>query len=203
MTDYTPNVTDLALYFSDDNGDLAGRWVPSAVYTTTSLEAQPAWGRADLMEQPVDGGVFYVVNLTKLLGPGSPINAKPKPAPAPPTPAAKDLVVVAPDSTGKTAGIAYLVPRAVYTNTNQCPPIAGDAAATIIGMATNQGVILANIPKASNISGWTCYLLSLVSLRSGALPGLDANDKTHYFAELAHKLNITKLDRKPYPPTGK
>jgi hypothetical protein len=184
---FSPSVNDLALYFGEDTGgsgycDTAnGCWVPHDVYTASSrkIAFNPSWTMADLLECHVNGGpdVFYVVNLSKLLDPGVP-PAGPGGAPplaprasAPPpvaglNPGAKDLVIIPPEDDKN----AYLVKHVDYANRTICPPFAQNAtAAQIIVGALNLGVVLANIPKETNLIGWGCFMLSLISLRSGAV----------------------------------
>jgi len=179
---FEPDVLSLALYFADDQGELSRHWLPSEVYQRETIAFNPAWKNADLFEEPVNDGVAYVANLSRLIGPGE----DPVP-PVPPHPAikalgAKDLVIIPfgrPDT-------AYLVHRNVYSDPNICPPIKEDEDTGGIDlMALNQGVVLANLPTANGSgAGWTCYLLSLISLKSGALKGLDVNDKAKYFQKL-------------------
>jgi hypothetical protein len=227
MADYEPTVRDLALYFRDDTNQVRSCWVSEAVYTQTAIPMDPIWQNADLYEPPTeDGEVCYVVNLSRLLGPGK--GPVPGPGPGPgPSPArtkpkvkaqakvkpqarvrakakgkaatqaasagagAKDLVVIPSDA----PGAAYVVPRAVYTDPLQCPSIGlHPDSADLDFMALNEGVVLANLPKASSPSGWTCYLLSLLSLKSGAVQGLNLEDKASYFQELEQSLQPL-LDR--------
>ena len=185
MAHFDPSVLDLALYFADDNGKLASCWVPNAIYTQQPCAMEPAWKMGDLLEVELSAGtVHYVLNLSRLITPGV--------GPLPPSfgmagalaalavPGPKDLVIVPPDDPNQ----ACVVPRAVYTDPTKCPPIGKDQdSADLDFLALNQGVVLANLPKVTTPSGWTCFLLSLVSLRSGALPGVPGLDKNAYFTK--------------------
>ncbi|MEI9936869.1 MAG: hypothetical protein WDO69_06575 [Pseudomonadota bacterium] len=182
-TPFSPDVLSLALYFSDDDGGLSRHWLPSEVYQRETIALNPTWNNADLYEEPINGSVAYVANLSRLIGPGEDL-LPPGPPPHPSIKGlgAKDLVIIPfakPDT-------AYLVQRNVYSDPNLCPPIVEDEDTGAIDMmALNQGVILANLPTAQGTgAGWTCYLLSLISLRSGALSGLDVKDKAKYFQAL-------------------
>jgi hypothetical protein len=188
MAAYTPNVDDLAIFFLDNDGQATGTWVSYNDYTATALPGlQPGWASADLYEQGLDaGGVCYVANLAKLLYPAQPAKiAHPArlaaQAEAGKGPASNDLVVIPYDNAGK----AYLVPRAVYT---ACPVVQGPSTSTILGMALSLGVVFANLPKSTNSIGWSCYLLSLISLRSGARQAPDSTtNKIDFFAKLRTK----------------
>jgi hypothetical protein len=184
---FTPTVYDLALYFSDDSGQLAAHWVPSAIYKAEAYgKPEPIWKMADFIEAPVDrGGFCYVANLSKLLLPSAEKSPPVKASITGLRPKEKDLVIVPPDE----PDMAYVVRRDVYVDTDKCPEVGRDPTASDLNfMALNQGVILANVPKPTNCSGWTCYLLSLLSLKSGALPGGEGQDKTTHFAALREKM---------------
>ena len=205
MADYSPNVNDLALYFANDQGTISSCWISYDVYKATKLQpASDSWKMADLLESTVpgtDSDVFYVVNLSRLLGPGEPTpvnNILPSPAgeaaaaqgasattaAAVPQPVASDLVIIPYDDPDN----AYLVPRTVYTDPNTCHPLDDNpSSAKIIVAAMNMGVVLANIPKATPATGWGCYLLSLISLNSGAVKSStdsSRKDKSTYFGAL-------------------
>jgi hypothetical protein len=80
------------------------------------------------------------------------------------TPKPSDIVVVPHDS--PSAG--YIVPRDVYRG---CQALTDQDIPDVVTMAIEEGVVVANLPKLQ-LDGLTCYLLSLISLRSGALePG--------------------------------
>jgi hypothetical protein len=183
MSSFAPTVEDLALYFADDDGKIAACWVKREVYLRTAIPQKKEWEKATLLEDEDDqAGIFYVLNLSRMIEPGaSPV---PPQFPAPvggAAPGAKDLVIIPHDSP-KTA---LLVPRAVYTDVNTCPRIArSEDTADLDFLALNQGVVVANLPKYSAPYGWTCFLLSLLSLRSGALPGLGTKNKNEYFGTL-------------------
>ena len=59
----------------------------------------------------------------------------------------------------------YLVSRDVYKD---CASLADRDIPDVVTMAIEEGVVVANLPKLQ-LDGITCYLLSLISLRSGAL----------------------------------
>jgi len=191
MPDFNPTVFDLALYFSTDQGDISPCWVPQSVYTAVPCKLDPVWTHADLFEPELEGGAsFYVANLARLQPPGqSPLSASAKPAALPHAnsaePGPKDLVIIP----YGTPNSAFVVKRAVYTDPKHCPKIEENPKSIDIDiMALNQGVVLANMPKASAPAGWTCYLLSLISLKSGAVPGADVTDKAAYHAHVSSKL---------------
>jgi hypothetical protein len=205
MTDFEPSVSDLALYFADDDDEVAAHWVPAGIYKAApSCKIQAAWEMAPLLEHPVGDDVYYVVNFSKLLGPG--IGPVPEPntlaakrtAKKTPkktttksaTPAAKDLVVIPPDDPQH----AYVVRRAVYTDPGKCPEIGhGVNVSDLNFMALNEGAVLCNLPKATNNSGWTCFLLSLLSLKSGQLERFAAaKDKHSYFGSIQDHLQQRK-----------
>jgi len=59
----------------------------------------------------------------------------------------------------------YILPRDVYRD---CLALADQDIPDVVTMAIEEGVVVANLPKLQ-LDGLTCYLLSLISLRSGAL----------------------------------
>jgi len=173
---YTPQVDDLLLFFRDDDGTLAKRLIPHHVYADESRRISldslaPGWKGSVISEQGDEAEPYYVANFARLLAPGtSPF----KPAPrrevgsetdvmvAPKvTPQPSDIVVVPHDS--PNAG--YIVPRDVYRD---CLALADQDIPDVVTMAIEEGVVVANLPKVQ-LDGVTCYLLSLISLRSGAL----------------------------------
>jgi hypothetical protein len=77
------------------------------------------------------------------------------------TPQASDIVVVPHDDPDS----GYLVPREVYKSSTS---LSDQDIPDVVTMAIEEGVVLANLPKLQ-LDGITCYLLSLISLRSGAL----------------------------------
>lgn len=190
MSGFDPSVLDLALYFCGDDNTVSSVWVPPEVYTAQPINMDDVWTRADLYEQPVGSDSFYVLNLSRLLGPGGvPESEKARPGVGAPSrasgsaaePGPRDLVVIPPNDPNH----AYLVKRAVYTDPQYCPPIANDpSSADLDFMALNEGAVLANLPKASAPSGWTCFLLSLLSLKSGAIKGAHIESRIRYFDEL-------------------
>jgi len=180
MDPYTPQVDDLLLFFRDDDGRLAKRLIPHHVYADESRRISldslaPGWKGSVLSEQGNEDEPYYVANFARLLAPGtSPF----KPAPrnkasadgdvmAAPTvtPQPRDIVVVPHDR--PNAG--YIVPRDVYRD---CFALADQDIPDVVTMAIEEGVVVANLPKLQ-LDGFTCYLLSLISLRSGALDAAD------------------------------
>lgn len=175
MDSYTPQVDDLLLFFKDDDGSLAKRLIPHHVYADESrrisLESlSPGWKGSVISEQGDSEQPYYVANFARLLAPGtSPFKPAPRRKPAARvraeapkvTPSYSDIVVVPHDDPES----GYLVSRDVYkaatTLTDQDIP-------DVVTMAIEEGVVLANLPKLQ-LDGLTCYLLSLISLRSGAL----------------------------------
>lgn len=181
---FDPTVFDLALYFCDDAGAIKNCWITKEAYTKTSLAMNPVWLQAVVLDPPTEtgDGSFYVANLSRLLPPGQspvPDGAPPVPATAPPV---KGDIVIIPHDEPKSA---YIITRAEYLTFD---PIERNAKSEDVEiMALNQGVVLANMPKTSAPAGWTCYLLNLISLKSGAVPGVDG-DKSAHNAALDSKL---------------
>jgi hypothetical protein len=173
---YTPQVDDLLLFFRDDDGTLAKRLIPHHVYADEgrriSLDAlSPGFRGSVISEQGDEAEPYYVANFARLLAPGtSPFKPVPRRQPsaevetdaAPKvTPQPSDIVVVPHDN--PNAG--YILPRDVYRD---CLTLADHDIPDAVTMAIEEGVVLANLPKVQ-LDGVTCYLLSLISLRSGAL----------------------------------
>lgn len=175
MDTYTPQVDDLLLFFRDDDGTLAKRLIPHHVYADErrriSLDSlEPGWKGSVISEQGDSEKPYYVANFSRLLTPGtSPFRPRvrrkatsdertvaPKIQPQ-----ASDIVVVPHEDPSS----GYLVPRDVYRAsmalTDQDIP-------DVVTMAIEEGVVIANLPKLQ-LDGASCYLLSLISLRSGAL----------------------------------
>jgi hypothetical protein len=176
MNAYTPQVDDLLLFFRDDDGSLAKRLVPHHVYTDESRRISldslsPGFRGSVISEQGDDADPYYVANFARLLAPGSsPFKPVPRSEPrdehtrqAGPkvTPQPTDIVVVPHDD--PNAG--YILPRGVYRD---CLALTDEDIPDVVTMAIEEGVVIANLPKLQ-LDGITCYLLSLISLRSGAL----------------------------------
>jgi hypothetical protein len=181
-SEFDAQVDDLALFFRDDDGTLGKRWVPHSVYADDQLKLDASrlpsgWKDKLVSEQAVGDGVYYIVNLARLLDPGSsPSRIECVPSEslsdyANSAPGTGDLVIVPWDK----ADDPHLVPRALYRS---CPPIEQQGSSDLIYMALNEGVVLANMPKPADLKGFVCYLLSLVALRSGALDQGEQRDKT-------------------------
>ena len=64
----------------------------------------------------------------------------------------------------------YILPRDV---SRECVALSDQDIPDVVTMAIEEGVVLANLPKLQ-LDGLTCYLLSLISLRSGALDAATA-----------------------------
>jgi len=91
---------------------------------------------------------------------------------------AGDLVVFPPEN----ADACFRVPRAVYEDESLCPTLPPHDIPDLEFMATDEGVVIANVPKVTP-QGCTCILLSLVSLRSEML-----GDKKHNKSEHAQRM---------------
>jgi hypothetical protein len=176
MNSYTPQVDDLLLFFRDDDGTLAKRLVPHHVYADEarriSLDSlAPGFRGSVISEQGEEADPYYVANFARLLAPGSspfkPVRSNTPRADAATstapkvTPRPSDIVVVPHDK--PDAG--YILPRDVYRD---CLALADRDIPDVVTMAIEEGVVVANLPKLQ-LDGITCYLLSLISLRSGAL----------------------------------
>lgn len=180
MDAYTPQVDDLLLFFRDDDGALAKRLIPHHVYADESRRISldslaPGFRGSVISEQGDETEPYYVANFARLLAPGtSPFkparrstpSARPAADTAPKvTPQPSDIVVVPHDN--PNAG--YILPRNVY---RECLALADHDIPDVVTMAIEEGVVVANLPKLQ-LDGVTCYLLSLISLRSGALDRAD------------------------------
>lgn len=176
MNAYTPQVDDLLLFFRDDDGSLAKRLVPHHVYTDESRRISldslsPGFRGSVISEQGDDTEPYYVANFARLLAPGAspfkPVRCSPprdervREAGPKVTPQPSDIVVVPHDD--PNAG--YILPRDIYRD---CLELTDQDIPDVVTMAIEEGVVVANLPKLQ-LDGITCYLLSLISLRSGAL----------------------------------
>jgi len=185
MDTYTPQVDDLLLFFRDDDGTLAKRLIPQHVYADESRRISldslsPGWKGSVISEHGDESEPYYVANFARLLAPGtSPFKPAPRraasarshAAAAPSvTPQPSDIVVVPHDR--PNAG--YIVPRDVYRD---CLALTDQDIPDVVTMAIEEGVVVANLPKVQ-LDGVTCYLLSLISLRSGALEAAGEADQT-------------------------
>jgi hypothetical protein len=166
-------IADIALFFSDDQGQERRCWITEKMYTDDKylLGDTPAEWFGTVVNQ-VGKDPYYVTNLSNLDPPGDPPGDSETHAAAKPAPAKKpaksaptkpgDLVVIPfsdPDH-------AYRIPKSVYEKLPQIDDITG---ADLRFMANTQGVVLANIPKV-DLAGMTCYLLNLRALRKPAKP---------------------------------
>lgn len=174
MDTYTPQVDDLLLFFRDDDGTLAKRLIPHRVYADESRRISldsltPGYSGSVISEQGDAEQPYYVANFSRLLAPGSspfkPAATRKLPAgkaDAPRvTPKENDIIVIPHDDPSS----GYLVSRDVYKD---CAALADRDIPDVVTMAIEEGVVVANLPKLQ-LDGITCYLLSLISLRSGAL----------------------------------
>jgi hypothetical protein len=175
MSDFNAHVDDIALFFAKD-GAPAKRWVPHSVYADPSckLPAEilpPNWNGSVFSQIQCDGGYYYLVNLSLLLDPG----VSPYPTAlgdfrgGPPTPQNGDLVVVPWDRGSE----AYLVKKTRYEDERECPPLVDPTVSDLVYAAIDEGVVVANLPRPGSLVGATCYLLSLISLKSGAIDPKD------------------------------
>jgi hypothetical protein len=175
MDTYTPQVDDLLLFFRDDDGSLAKRLIPHHVYADErrriSLDSlEPGWKGSVISEQGDSDKPYYVANFSRLLTPGtSPFRprarriavAEERAAAPKIQPQSSDIVVVPHDDPSS----GYLVSRDVYRASTA---LTDQDIPDVVTMAIEEGVVVANLPKLQ-LDGATCYLLSLISLRSGAL----------------------------------
>jgi hypothetical protein len=174
MDSYTPQVDDLLLFFRDDDGSLAKRLIPHRVYADESRRISldsltPGFHGSVISEQGDSQQPYYVANFSKLLAPGTspfkPTARRRNPAAradAPRvTPQHSDIIVIPHDDPES----GYLVSRDVYKD---CTALSDADIPDVVTMAIEEGVVVANLPKIQ-LDGVTCYLLSLISLRSGAL----------------------------------
>jgi hypothetical protein len=183
MDSYTPQVDDLLLFFRDDDGTLAKRLIPHRVYADESRRISldsltPGWNSSVISEQGDAEQPYYVANFSRLLAPGTspfkPTARRRNPtartdAPAV-TPKQNDIIVIPHDDPAS----GYLVSREVYKD---CTTLTDQDIPDVVTMAIEEGVVVANLPKIQ-LDGMTCYLLSLISLRSGALeaPATEPSD---------------------------
>lgn len=195
---YQIKVDDLILFFRHgEQGRKPGeqevvvnRLIPHDFYTKPELRVPdagvlPEWRDAVLSEPKVgnyagrqaetrparDGQPdesYCVVNLARLAPPNGPEEgAARRSAPHASgafTPAAGDLVVFPPENPAE----CYRVPREMYVS--QCRQLDNDDIPDLEYMVSDEGVVLANVPKPTP-EGCTCILLNLVSLRSRMLRG--------------------------------
>lgn len=192
---FDPQVNDLALFFANGK-EIGKRWIPYELYSNDETRIDDAqlpagWDASIVAEQSGDSGHYYVANLGRLLPPGALIEEKradqslrerARAGAIKSRQAAKDnkivfkngdLVIVpwTPDGNGKP----HLISRETYME--HCPPIEDPGSSDLTYMAANEGVVLANMPRPVDLKGFTCYLLSLLALRSGALGFTDGGDK--------------------------
>jgi hypothetical protein len=177
---YKIRVDDLILFFRDfdharKEETIVNRLVPHKVYTAAVRKTRmlDSWKDVVLSEPSVPGQDdehYYVANLERLPLPDGEPPEDPEPLPhdfwsgaeKPGVFASGDLVVVPPDEPQSW----FHIPRTtIYEKCRQLP--ARDVS-DIEFMASEEGVVLANIPKVVP-QGCTCILLSLVGLRSGML----------------------------------
>jgi hypothetical protein len=183
-TEYGVQVDDLVLFFGEaqqggdanDKPTVVNRWLPYQFYTAQSLKASPdslpaGWEGTVFMEAKTkDNEVYYFANLSRLVSPLLPEDVKPeRQASGLPdvtkysgSPAAGgDLVVVPYDDPQS----CYRIPKELY---RACPALAEKDIADLDFMAVQEGVLFANVPKVE-LTGISCFLLNLLSLRSSAV----------------------------------
>ncbi len=202
--EYDIRVDDLILFFRrvgpDGKEIILNRLIPHETYTADQLkvpEAQvaPAWKDAVVSEPGIKGHEdqhYYVANLARLIMPDPPAGKRKQNAVKLPTNAGRsslaseDLVVFPPEGTDS----CFRVPREVY---EACPELPANDIPDLEFMASEEGVVLANVPKVTP-QGCSCVLLSLVSLRSGML-----GDKKHNKSEHAKRMpEAFHLGRTPH-----
>jgi hypothetical protein len=187
MNDFQAQVDDLALFFRDDDGSLGMRWLTHSVYTEPQLEMDSTklpegWEGSLVREVSLkEGGSYHIVNLSCLLAPGtrsasrahSPLEAKRIAESVKQTPTNGDIVVIPFDQPNMPV-TPHLIPHDLLRH---LPPIERSTSSDLVFMALDEGVVLANLPKIGDLRGYTCYVLSLVALRSGALPGVGDDNR--------------------------
>lgn len=179
--DINVQVDDLVLFFDNPTGNVSevtNRLVPYVLYTNPELKADSAqlpngWDGCIFMEaKAADGSTYYVANLSRLVAPlvvPDAASLNPRDRALPPVqpgtgkipPSAGDLFIVPYDD----AASCYRVPQTLY---QACEQLGPTDVADMDFMAVHEGVVLANIPKMA-LTGFTCYLLNLLSLRSAQL----------------------------------
>ncbi len=167
-----PNIQidDLILYFESDKDGPVYRLIPEDVYKNERLrlddldEHAPNWQGSILSEvNPNTADEYYVANMSRLIDPSTPgFTHAPSGIEVDELdvagPGAKDLIIIPYDD----ADHGYLITRDLYQNT--LPPIAREDIPDVDFMATEEGVIVANIRKFEQ-TGICCYLLNLTGLR--------------------------------------
>jgi hypothetical protein len=212
MSDQAPDIRidDLILFFrqmgSDGKEIVANRLISHDTYTADQLkvpddEIQPAWKDAVVSEPSTSdaGKSFVVANLSRLVPPDD-LSVKRKrkqvavPASVTKSPiGAGDLLLFPPEN----AEVCFRVPRSLYEDEQVCPSLSKDDIPDLDFMATQEGVVLANVPKITP-QGCTCILLSLVSLRSGMLGDKKA-DKSAHAKHMSEAMQRGYAARKPEP----
>jgi hypothetical protein len=191
---YEIELDDLVLFFrkKTEKGKevIVNRLIPHSLYTQRErlVSPQPGW-KETVLANPLVGKSsktktkddssephYYVANLSRLLPPGvNPARkARSHAATAPKKPSnlsEGDLVVFPPEDPDS----CYLVPRAYYEE--HCKMLHPWDISDLTFMACEEGAVLANVPKVTP-QGCTCMLLSLVTLRSGAITDKSYKDKT-------------------------
>jgi hypothetical protein len=176
---YDIKVDDLILFFrardNDNKEVVVNRLISHRVYTDADrkISIDPSWKDVVLSEPCVpesDDQRFYVVNLARLVPPGDgPVGDVKELPPDFWSDAAEcgtfaegDLVVFPPEDPES----CFHLPRTVVNE--KCPELPSRDISDLEFMASEEGAVLANVPKPVP-QGCTCILLSLVSLRSGML----------------------------------
>jgi len=188
--DYTIRVDDLILFFKDKNETIVNRLISHQTYTAEELRIpkqniKQGWKDAVLSEPGIgnNGNHYHVANLAKLVMPDTPERATHKNPVALPSGtgaadlAPEDIVVIPPENPDE----CFRVPRAIYENETICPALPEREIPDLEFMATEEGVVFANIPKITP-QGCSCVLLSLIGLRSEMLggPGLTKTPYAKY-----------------------
>ncbi len=203
--EYDISVDDLILFFrrvgSDGTETIVNRLIPHETYTAKELqvpEAQvdAAWKDAVVSEPGVEGHEdqhYYVANLARLIMPDPPAGARNKNAVKLPANAghsalaSEDLVVFPPEGTQS----CFRIPREVY---EECVELPASDIPDLEFMASEEGVVLANVPKVTP-QGCSCILLNLVSLRSGML-GDKKNTKSVHAKHMPEAFHLGRAPHK-------
>jgi hypothetical protein len=170
-------VDDLILFFRAEGKEdaVVNRLIPHNVYTAEERridEVDDKWKDVVLSEPSLpgnNGASYHVANLARLQLLDAAPKADLRPLPSGlwdgATPVGQfkdgDLVIYPPDQPQAW----FHIPR---TTVEKCDPVPASQVSDLDFMASEEGAVLANVPKVTP-QGCTCILLSLVGLRSGML----------------------------------
>lgn len=197
--EYSIRVDDLIVFFKDKNDAVVNRLISHQVYTAPELKIpkekiKDGWKDAVVSEPSLGGGQHYhVANLSKLVMPDAPVQPQGPPVSLPTGTGAaalapEDIVVIPPENPNE----CFLVPRKIYEDETLCPALSEDDIPDLEFMATEEGVVLANIPKITP-QGCSCMLLSMLGLRFEMLGG-ESRTKTAY---AKHVQGVIRAKRTP------